>query len=99
MALVSMPPPTPTTSNRSAHADCLVEKNVNAVMVDTMAAAATLLATRFSKIKLDQIAPRRPVAVNVHAQDRKSVVQGKSVSVSVSLGGCAASKKKNTLKN
>ena len=54
--------------NRSAHAECRVEKNVNAVMVDTMAAAATLFATRFKEITLDQIAPRHPVGASVHTQ-------------------------------
>ena len=53
--------------NRSEHAECLVEKNVNAVMVDTMAEAATLFATRFGEITLDQIAPRHPVSASVHA--------------------------------
>lgn len=54
--------------NRSEHAECLVEKNVNAVMVDTMAEAATLFARRFGEITLDQIAPRHPVSASVHAQ-------------------------------
>lgn len=53
--------------NRSAHAKCLVEKNVNAVMVDTMAEAATFFATRFREITLDQIAPRDPAFASVHA--------------------------------
>lgn len=53
--------------NRSEHAECLVEKNVNAVMVDTMAEAAALFATRFKEITLDQIAPRHPVFAGVHA--------------------------------
>ncbi|MDQ0510732.1 hypothetical protein [Ancylobacter amanitiformis] len=44
-----------------------MEKNVNAVMVDTMAEAATLFATRFEEITLDQIAPRHPVFASVHA--------------------------------
>lgn len=47
--------------NRSQHAECLIEKNVNAVMVDTMAEAATLFVTRFKEITLDQVAPHRPV--------------------------------------
>jgi DNA-binding IscR family transcriptional regulator len=54
--------------NRSAHAGCLVEKNVNAVMVNTLAEVSTLFATRFSEITLDQIAPRRPVSASVHAR-------------------------------
>lgn len=53
--------------SRSEHAECLVEKNVNAVMLDTMAEAATLFATRFGAITLDQIAPRHLVSASVHA--------------------------------
>ena len=52
----------------SAHAKCLVEKNVNVVMVDTLAEDSTLFATRFSEITLDQIAPRHPVSASVHAR-------------------------------
>lgn len=54
--------------NRSRHPDCLVEKNVNAVMADTMADAEALFTKRFSEITLDEIAPRRPVSVSVHAK-------------------------------
>ncbi|MDN5925738.1 MAG: Rrf2 family transcriptional regulator [Hyphomicrobiales bacterium] len=52
--------------NRSEHTECLVEKNVNAVVVDTMAEASTLFAKRFGEITLDQIAPRHPVSASVH---------------------------------
>lgn len=52
--------------NRSAHTECLVEKNVNAVMVDTMAEAATLFATRFKEVTLDQLAPYHPVTAGAH---------------------------------
>lgn len=53
--------------NRSEHAEYLVEKNVNAVMADTMGEAATLFAMRFNEITLDQIAPRHPVFASLHA--------------------------------
>jgi Rrf2 family protein len=53
--------------NRSQHAECRIEKNVNAVLVETLAAAATLFATRFKEITLDQVAPRHPVPTSVHA--------------------------------
>jgi DNA-binding IscR family transcriptional regulator len=53
--------------NRSHHPDCLVEKNVNGIMADTMAEAEALFINRFSEITLDEIAPRRPVSVMVHA--------------------------------
>lgn len=53
--------------NRSEQAECLVEKNVNAAMMDTLAAAADMFATRFGEITLDQIAPRHPVSASVHA--------------------------------
>jgi DNA-binding IscR family transcriptional regulator len=55
--------------NRSHHPDCLVQKNVNAVMADTMAEVETLFAKRFGEITLDQIAPRLPVSVFVHAKE------------------------------
>lgn len=53
--------------NRSGNSGCLVEKNVNAVMVDTMEAAAALFTERFETITLDKIAPREPVPLNIHA--------------------------------
>lgn len=53
--------------NRSDHPDCLVEKNVNAVMSDTMAEATALFNKRFGEITLDKIAPSRPVSVSAHA--------------------------------
>ncbi|ODR95302.1 transcriptional regulator [Methyloceanibacter stevinii] len=54
--------------NRSRDSNCLVEKNVNAVMEDTMAEAQALFAKRFGTITLDEIAPRRPVPISVHAR-------------------------------
>jgi DNA-binding IscR family transcriptional regulator len=52
--------------NRSDRPQCAVEKNVNAVMADTMAEAEALFARRFGEITLDEIAPRLPVSVLVH---------------------------------
>lgn len=52
--------------NRTDHPDCMVEKNVNAVMAATMAEADALFIKRFGEITLDSIAPRRPVPVSVH---------------------------------
>lgn len=43
--------------NRSRHPDCLIEKSVNEVMAETMAAAEALFATRFGEITLDQLVP------------------------------------------
>ncbi len=57
--------------NRSHHPDCLVEKNVNAVMADTMAEAEALFAKRFGEITLDTLAPRKPQPLSVHS--RKTV--------------------------
>lgn len=54
--------------NRSRHPDCVVEENVNGVMADTMAEAEALFAKRFGEITLDEIAPRLPVSVLVHAK-------------------------------
>jgi DNA-binding IscR family transcriptional regulator len=53
--------------NRSRHPDCLVEKNVNVVMAETMAEATALFDKRFGALTLDQIAPRNPVSASVHA--------------------------------
>jgi len=54
--------------NRSRNPDCLVEKNVNAVLVDTMTEAAALFIKRFGEITLDQIVPSPPVSLSVHAK-------------------------------
>ncbi|KHJ53711.1 transcriptional regulator [Aureimonas altamirensis] len=53
--------------NRTRPSDCLIEKNVNAVMEGTMANATVLFARRFGEITLDQIAPSDPVSVELHA--------------------------------
>lgn len=53
--------------NRSDHTECLVEKNVNALMVDTMAEAAALFAKRFREITLDRLVPDAPQSLSVHA--------------------------------
>lgn len=52
--------------NRSRHSECLVEKNVNAVVEDTLAEATALFTKRFGEITLDQIAPADGVSVQVH---------------------------------
>ncbi len=54
--------------NRSQSSDCLVEKNVNAIMADTMAEAKALFARRFGEVTLDQLAPPRPVSFLVHTK-------------------------------
>jgi DNA-binding IscR family transcriptional regulator len=54
--------------NRTDRPECLVEKNVNAVMADTMAEAEQLFVRRFGKLTLDEVAPRHPVSVLVHAK-------------------------------
>lgn len=54
--------------NRSRHPDCLIEKSVNAILVDTMAAAEALFATRFGEITLDQLVPRGAVSALVHKE-------------------------------
>ena len=53
--------------NRSRHPTCLVERNVNAVLADTMADATALFHGRFGEITLDNIAPSRSVSPLVHA--------------------------------
>ena len=47
---------------------CLVEKNVNAVMADTMAETTALFNKRFGELTLDQIAPGHPVSASVHGK-------------------------------
>ena len=56
--------------NRSRHPECLVERNVNSVLSDTMAEAMALFRGRFDEITLDQIAPNRPVSALVHVDNK-----------------------------
>lgn len=49
--------------NRSRHPDCQVERNVNAVMADTMQQAETLFIERFGEVTLDTLVPARPVTM------------------------------------
>ncbi|KQN07140.1 transcriptional regulator [Sphingobium sp. Leaf26] len=51
--------------NRSQHTDCMVEKNVNSVVADTMAEATALFAKRFGEITVDQIASEVQVSTPV----------------------------------
>ncbi len=43
--------------NRSGHPDCLIEKNVNAALSNTMVHAEALLLERFGEVTLDQLLP------------------------------------------
>ena len=43
--------------SRSDQPDCLVERNVNAVLADTMAEAEALFLARFGEITLDKLLP------------------------------------------
>ncbi|MBM7326123.1 Rrf2 family transcriptional regulator [Agrobacterium sp. S2] len=43
--------------NRSSHPDCLIEKNVNAALSNTMVQAEALLLERFGEVTLDQLLP------------------------------------------
>lgn len=52
--------------NRSQNTDCLVQKNVNSVVAETMAEATALFTKRFGEITLDQIAPGVQVSTRVH---------------------------------
>lgn len=54
--------------NRSERPDCLVERNVNAAMADTMARAEALFATRFRQITLDTLAPGKVEPLSVHGR-------------------------------
>ena len=44
--------------SRSDQPDCLVERNVNAVLADTMAEAEALFVARFGEITLDTLLPK-----------------------------------------
>ena len=57
--------------NRSDHPDCLVERNVNAAMADTMARAEALFVKQFGEVTLDTLAPGKPQPLSVHC--RKNV--------------------------
>lgn len=43
--------------HRSDHPDCLIEKNVNAALSETMAQAEALFIQRFGEVTLDQLSP------------------------------------------
>lgn len=43
--------------SRSGHPDCMIEKNVNTALSDTMFRAESLLLERFEQITLDQLMP------------------------------------------
>jgi Rrf2 family protein len=57
--------------NRSDHPDCLVERNVNTAMADSMARAEALLVERFREVTLDTLAPGKPQPPAMHC--RKTV--------------------------
>jgi Rrf2 family protein len=52
--------------NRSDHPNCLIERNVNAAMADTMARAEALFVERFGEVTLDTLAPGKPQPLSVH---------------------------------
>jgi len=54
--------------NRSRRPDCLIEKSVNAVMAETMAAAEALFAKRFGEVSLDQLIPDVPKSALAHKE-------------------------------
>jgi Rrf2 family protein len=51
---------------RNANPSCIVERNVNTALADTMAEATALFSRRFGEITLDQIAPTNMVALAAH---------------------------------
>ncbi len=53
--------------NRSANPECKVERAVNDVLGDTMAAAEALFVERFGAVTLDQLMPSQASALAVHA--------------------------------
>lgn len=55
--------------SRSEHSNCLIERNVNAVVAGTMAEATALFSKRFGEITLDQIAPKSRVQIGSHGDN------------------------------
>jgi DNA-binding IscR family transcriptional regulator len=55
---------------RSDHPECLIERNVNAALADTMAQAEALFIARFGQVTLDQLAPEQPVPVTPHCRTK-----------------------------
>jgi len=54
--------------NRSDHPDCLVEKNVNAILADTMAQAEALFVQRFGEVTLDKLASNGSKPLSRHCR-------------------------------
>ena len=61
---------------RSDRPDCLIERNVNGALIDTMAQAEALLAERFSEITLDRLLPEpdKKASGQCRSQRRASTV-------------------------
>ena len=52
--------------NRSDTPACLVQKNVNAALAETMVQAEALFLARFGEVTLDPLMPEAPVPLTVH---------------------------------
>ena len=54
--------------SRTDHPRCVIEKNVNAALSDTMAKAEYLLIERFGQVTLDQLAPKQSETPTQHCR-------------------------------
>ncbi|ARR53277.1 transcriptional regulator [Rhizorhabdus wittichii DC-6] len=55
--------------NRSERTDCMIQKNVNAALSETMAQAEALFVRRFGEVTLDTLLPANPDSPTLHVHD------------------------------
>lgn len=55
--------------NRTDRSDCLVERNVNAAMEETLSRAEAMFVERFREITLDTLSPKRSKALSAHCRN------------------------------
>ena len=58
--------------SRSDHPDCLIERNVNAALADTMAQAEALFVERFGAITLDMLRPHAHTPLSAHCRSPRA---------------------------
>ncbi|NKL55034.1 Rrf2 family transcriptional regulator [Rhizobium leguminosarum] len=64
--------------SRSEHSDCMIEKNVNAALADTMLRAESLLLDRFGQVTLDQLMPSQSTAISEDCGNKAPAERRKS---------------------
>ncbi|CAH1673518.1 Rrf2 family transcriptional regulator [Chelatococcus asaccharovorans] len=58
--------------SRSDHPDCLIERNVNGALADTMAQAEALFVERFGAITLDTLRPHAHAPLSAHGHSPRT---------------------------